>query len=156
MGLNIGLSQSACASWVQAWGSIGAIMAAISIPAFVERRAKRQRYLDAIALARTFATGLGGALHHVMPNENVNTLSVARASIDSLIKLGHSIPLYALPPAQHAATNALQAIAVQAEDFIRQVVEAEVLDWDRYREMISYMSAGVDEHAAALTPGIGS
>jgi hypothetical protein len=64
--LDIGLSASACASWVQAWGTLGAIGAAILLATAESRRRRREDALAANIIADGVTLNLSVAMRKIL------------------------------------------------------------------------------------------
>lgn len=124
-----GFSRSECASWVQAWGSIGAIAGAVWIGLWNDRRALRIRRVLAIRKARSFAASLSAAAERVIEKAHVNDLREYRAAlalIDEFLIDGRTIEQELLTLKWSAAVSALRSIGAQMSAFLRAITPAQI------------------------------
>ncbi|MEZ2297289.1 hypothetical protein [Variovorax sp. RCC_210] len=117
-----GLNPSECASWVQAWGSIGAILAAVMV-AFVQHRQNLRQQRLVAELARRQAIAAHVARGEAMSSElaAATPLAVSPATAEWVSVLGHtqrvmtelgvfdSLPVNSLPDGE--AINAVRQIS---------------------------------------------
>lgn len=108
-----GITMTACAAWVQAWGSIGAILVAV----YVSHRADREARRHAISSARTFGGlitgGMEGLLEALRQNDK-RALRLTRASLALALQRGATVRMELLPLRSIGAVAALESLAVQA------------------------------------------
>lgn len=119
-----GFNRSECAAWVQAWGSIGAVLVAIFLPPWIERRRARVAAARAKRHAREFAecvTTEVGRLKAALPSVSKSDLAGIRTALNSFITQGEKLPTQDLVPAEIAAVVGLLKAGSELLEVLRQV-----------------------------------
>src|SRR6476469_1237636 len=98
-----GLSRGECASWVQAWGSIGAVLVAVLIPPIVERRKAIRKATFIVGNVRTIVQTLASRKLQV----DLLTVSGMLSGLRSAETSHGTVNYSALPLTKAVALNGL-------------------------------------------------
>jgi hypothetical protein len=124
-----GVNASDCASWVQAWGSIGAILVAVWVAHSQDRRSRRFRIETAVRESRTFVGALAAAAEtmiQVAPNNSFGECRAVLAQIEEAIIDGRAIEHELLRMEWTIAIQALRSIAAQMAEQLRETKPEEL------------------------------
>lgn len=120
-----GLSQSACAAWVQAWGSIGAIASAV----WLGHRSEAKAANGAMGYYVLFKAAVRDSIRDVRRAAELADragLRYGQAAIEDAVHLGQNLPLHLLP-GLHALTAAgFRTVAARASAAIGTAL---IADW---------------------------
>lgn len=122
--LPVNLNRGECASWVQAWGSIGAIVGAFSLAQWNEHRALRSRREVAVRKARSFAASMGAVADTVIaiaPHNNFKEIRTVLALADELMLDARTIEQELLELKWTNAVFGLRSVGAQMAEFLRLV-----------------------------------
>lgn len=120
----LGLNPGECASWVQAWGSIGAILAAIWISHWGDRRARRQQIETAIRQSRSLAATLEVVAERVLTvadKKDITEIRSVLALAEEAMIDGRRIEHEILSLEWSAAIQRMRSVGAQMISFLRTV-----------------------------------
>jgi hypothetical protein len=118
------LKASDCAAWVQAWGSIGAILVGFGAASIAVRRAARQRAIQMVRKAQAFGDALRIAAHSVIDSAGREDLRAIRRVADELDELligARAIETELLRTEWSCATDMHRNIAARMAAAIREL-----------------------------------
>jgi hypothetical protein len=123
-------SRSACASWVQAWGSVAAIGVAI----WLGRQSELGRKHGALNHYILFKTAVRDCLHGASQkaqNHDLQGVLYAQARIHDAVQLGQTVPLHLLPDLDALTATKFRSLIAEASGFLDHTIATS-------RNVISY------------------
>lgn len=173
--VNMALTRGECASWVQAWGSIGAIAIAIGV-AFVQhwQNLKRQREIEASQRAQAVAGPLALAEKIASFLEAIAKMLHSNGARETFKRHGHAeepsrmlaeyraLPLYKLPSYElmheaYAIGNSIHAITMLVNESIEALATGGSVHANNHSQLMFEGIAALKGHierfkAAELKP----
>lgn len=118
------LETNAAPAWVQAVGSVGAILVAVWVSHAQERRSALRAATQAVLMTRSFAGLLAAACQRaieVAPVNSFSDLQTVRAVIDEVMITGRSINAEQLSLEWAGAIYGLRSVGVQMSEYLRHI-----------------------------------
>lgn len=150
--VNIGLTRGECASWVQAWGSIAAVVGAVAVAFVVPSRQLKADRLRAITAAKLFAGALSISLQGIRRVISENKYEVAvglKHHIQTASEMGMAIRLDLVPLDSLSQVMGLRSLAAETLAFLAELESGKQTS-ERLNMYVGHLSDTADELRSKL------
>ncbi|MET3373473.1 hypothetical protein ABIC89_002535 [Variovorax boronicumulans] len=150
--LPVEFKRSDCASWVQAWGSIAAVVGALFVAFYVPLRQMKADRRQALWSAAAFATALVPALRGIRRavGESKHGAAVGvKYHVQTASDMGAIIRLDLIPLDLLPSVMGLRSLAAEAQEFLAQLEKGEELS-DKVLPYLDNLVTTAEQHRQKL------